>query len=133
MRLPFARTALLASVFFLAGAAHAEKLIVGATQVPHAEILEVVKPALAKDGVEDLSSGDHEVAHVSNVYSVLVGFHLVRPHALLRCQMLPDLSSTSGLGLPDLLEAERQVFQTEQIAAVGAIYQRWGEARHRQL
>lgn len=52
MRYPFVRTALLASVFFLAGTAHAEKLIVGATQVPHAEILEVVKPTLAKDGVE---------------------------------------------------------------------------------
>lgn len=52
MRLPFARTALLATAFFLAGAAHADKLVVGATQVPHAEILEVVKPALAKDGVQ---------------------------------------------------------------------------------
>ena len=52
MRFLLARTALLASAFFLAGAAHAEKLIVGATQVPHAEILEVVKPMLAKEGVE---------------------------------------------------------------------------------
>lgn len=52
MRVPFARTVLLASMFFLAGAAHAEKLVVGATQVPHAEILEVIKPVLAKDGVE---------------------------------------------------------------------------------
>jgi len=52
MRFPFARTALLASAFFLIGTAHAEKLIVGATQVPHAEILEVVKPELAKEGVE---------------------------------------------------------------------------------
>ncbi|MBO1114904.1 MetQ/NlpA family ABC transporter substrate-binding protein [Bordetella petrii] len=52
MRFLLARTALLASAFFLAGAAHADKLIVGATQVPHAEILEVVKPVLAKEGVE---------------------------------------------------------------------------------
>ncbi|MCD0502512.1 MetQ/NlpA family ABC transporter substrate-binding protein [Bordetella petrii] len=52
MRFFLARTALLASAFFLAGAAQAEKLTVGATQVPHAEILEVVKPALAKEGVE---------------------------------------------------------------------------------
>lgn len=28
----------------------AEKIVVGATPVPHAEILEVVKPILAKDG-----------------------------------------------------------------------------------
>ncbi|KAK51843.1 lipoprotein, YaeC family [Bordetella bronchiseptica E014] len=49
----FVRSALLASAFLLAGgAAQAEKLVVGATQVPHAEILEVVKPALAKEGVE---------------------------------------------------------------------------------
>ena len=27
-----------------------EKIVVGATPVPHAEILEVVKPILAKDG-----------------------------------------------------------------------------------
>jgi len=52
MRFLLARTALLASAFFLAGAAHAEKLVVGATQVPHAEILEVVKPVLAKEGVD---------------------------------------------------------------------------------
>ena len=33
--------------------AHAnEKLIVGATPVPHAEILEFVKPTLAKEGVD---------------------------------------------------------------------------------
>lgn len=32
--------------------AFAEKLVVGATQVPHAEILEVVKPELARQGVE---------------------------------------------------------------------------------
>jgi len=35
-----------------AGAAAAEKLSVAATPVPHAELLEFVKPALAKDGVE---------------------------------------------------------------------------------
>ena len=33
--------------------AHAnEKLIVGATPVPHAEILEFIKPTLAKEGVD---------------------------------------------------------------------------------
>lgn len=32
--------------------AQAEKLVVGATPVPHAEILEFVKPALAAQGVE---------------------------------------------------------------------------------
>src|SRR3546814_11213997 len=38
---------------FLAGtAAHAEKLSVAATPVPHAELLELVKPVLAKEGVE---------------------------------------------------------------------------------
>lgn len=53
MRMNFVRSALLSSAFLLAGgAAQAEKLVVGATQVPHAEILEVVKPALAKEGVE---------------------------------------------------------------------------------
>ncbi|AOB40944.1 MetQ/NlpA family ABC transporter substrate-binding protein [Bordetella parapertussis] len=53
MRMNFVRSALLASAFLLAGgAAQAEKLVVGATQVPHAEILEVVKLALAKEGVE---------------------------------------------------------------------------------
>lgn len=52
MRFRLVRTALAASAFLLAGAAHAEKIRVGATQVPHAEILEVVKPALAREGVE---------------------------------------------------------------------------------
>ena len=33
-------------------AAQAEKLSVAATPVPHAELLEFVKPALAKDGVD---------------------------------------------------------------------------------
>lgn len=46
-----------AAVFALAAllgtsAAQAEKLSVAATPVPHAELLEFVKPALAKDGVE---------------------------------------------------------------------------------
>lgn len=53
MRLNFVRSALVASAFLLAGGAvHAEKLTVGATQVPHAEILEVVKPVLAKEDVD---------------------------------------------------------------------------------
>lgn len=52
MRLPFARTALVASLFLFAGAASADTLVVGATQVPHAEILEVVKPVLAKEGID---------------------------------------------------------------------------------
>ncbi len=34
------------------GLAHAQKLSVAATPVPHAELLEFVKPALAKEGVE---------------------------------------------------------------------------------
>ena len=53
MRFNFVRSALAASAFLVAAnAAHAEKVVVGATQVPHAEILEVVKPQLAKQGVE---------------------------------------------------------------------------------
>lgn len=53
MRFNFVRSVLVASSLILAsGAAHAEKLRVGATQVPHAEILAAVKPQLAKDGVE---------------------------------------------------------------------------------
>lgn len=53
MRLNLVRSALVASAFLVAAnAAHAEKVVVGATQVPHAEILEVVKPQLAKEGVE---------------------------------------------------------------------------------
>lgn len=45
---------LTASVFAIAsiGAANAEKLSVAATAVPHAELLEFVKPALAKEGVD---------------------------------------------------------------------------------
>jgi D-methionine transport system substrate-binding protein len=43
---------LIASAFALAAvAAHAENLSVAATAVPHAEILEHVKPALAKEGI----------------------------------------------------------------------------------
>lgn len=53
MRFNFVRSVLVASSLILAGGAvQAEKLRVGATQVPHAEILEAVKPQLAKDGVE---------------------------------------------------------------------------------
>ena len=38
---------------FSIGLAHAgEKLVVGATPVPHAEILELIKPTLAKEGVD---------------------------------------------------------------------------------
>ncbi len=47
---PAAAIALAAA--FTVGAAHAEKLTVAATPVPHAELLEFVKPALAKEGVE---------------------------------------------------------------------------------
>ncbi|NER59558.1 methionine ABC transporter substrate-binding protein, partial [Pseudomonas sp. MAFF212428] len=44
---------LLAAVAAVAAfSAHAETLTVAATPVPHAEILEFVKPALAKEGVE---------------------------------------------------------------------------------
>jgi len=54
MRFHFVRSAFVVATALVlaAGAAHAEKLTIGATQVPHAEILEVVKPQLAKDGVE---------------------------------------------------------------------------------
>ncbi len=53
MRLNFVRSALVASALLVAAtAAHAEKIVVGATQVPHAEILEVVKPILEKEGVK---------------------------------------------------------------------------------
>jgi D-methionine transport system substrate-binding protein len=43
---------LLAASFSLGAAAHAETLSVAATPVPHAELLEHVKPALARQGVE---------------------------------------------------------------------------------
>jgi len=52
MRSAVIRVLLLSSAFLLAGAAQAEKLTVGATQVPHAEILEAVAPALAAQGIE---------------------------------------------------------------------------------
>ena len=45
------RTALVAALF-AGAAAHADTLSVAATPVPHAEILEHIKPALAKQGVE---------------------------------------------------------------------------------
>ncbi len=44
--------ALSLAAVFGTGAAHAEKLSVAATPVPHAELLELVKPVLAKEGVE---------------------------------------------------------------------------------
>ena len=44
--------ALVLSSAVAAGAAQAEKLSVAATPVPHAELLEFVKPTLAKEGVE---------------------------------------------------------------------------------
>jgi D-methionine transport system substrate-binding protein len=42
----------LAAVFSVSVAQAAEKLVVGATPVPHAEILELIKPDLAKEGVD---------------------------------------------------------------------------------
>ncbi|MDO4232883.1 MAG: MetQ/NlpA family ABC transporter substrate-binding protein [Lautropia sp.] len=50
----FARSLGAAAILSLAvvGAARAETLSVGATPVPHAELLELVKPVLAKEGVE---------------------------------------------------------------------------------
>jgi len=45
-------TALAAAAALTGAAAHAESISVAATAVPHAEILEFVKPALAKQGVE---------------------------------------------------------------------------------
>jgi D-methionine transport system substrate-binding protein len=47
-----AASVLLATLIAAAPAAAAEQLVVGATQVPHAEILEHVKPVLAKEGVD---------------------------------------------------------------------------------
>ncbi len=46
------RAALAASLIAGAAGAHAEKLSVAATPVPHAELLEHIKPALAKEGIE---------------------------------------------------------------------------------
>lgn len=45
-------TALAASAALTSAAAHAGEISVAATAVPHAELLEFVKPALAKEGVE---------------------------------------------------------------------------------
>jgi len=45
------RAVLLTSSFALLGAAQAETLRIGASEVPHAEILEAVKPTLANEGV----------------------------------------------------------------------------------
>lgn len=45
-------TAVAISATLFAGAAQAEKLSVAATPVPHAELLEFVKPVLAKEGVQ---------------------------------------------------------------------------------
>ncbi|WP_170000138.1 MetQ/NlpA family ABC transporter substrate-binding protein [Campylobacter sp. RM9328] len=42
----------LVALSLLVSANAAEKIVVGATPVPHAEILEVIKPILAKDGYE---------------------------------------------------------------------------------
>lgn len=48
----FAPAAFVLAALFAMPAAQAEKLSVAATPVPHAELLEFVKPALAKEGVE---------------------------------------------------------------------------------
>ncbi|MDU7806379.1 MAG: transketolase C-terminal domain-containing protein, partial [Serratia marcescens] len=48
LMLAFASVATLASF----GATAATKLVVGASNVPHAEILEQAKPILAKEGIE---------------------------------------------------------------------------------
>jgi len=45
-------TALAAAAALTSAAAHAGEISVAATAVPHAELLELVKPALAKEGVE---------------------------------------------------------------------------------
>lgn len=45
-------TALAAALSFSGLVAAAEKLVVAATPVPHAEILELIKPTLAKEGVD---------------------------------------------------------------------------------
>ena len=45
-------TALAAAAALTSAAAHAGEISVAATAVPHAELLEFVKPALAKDGVD---------------------------------------------------------------------------------
>jgi D-methionine transport system substrate-binding protein len=48
----FAPVLALALPLVFAGPAHAEKLSIAATPVPHAELLEFVKPDLAKEGVD---------------------------------------------------------------------------------
>ena len=45
------RLAVLAAAATLAFGAQAGKLTIGATEVPHAQLLEQVKPGLAKNGV----------------------------------------------------------------------------------
>jgi D-methionine transport system substrate-binding protein len=53
MKKTFLFTALAAALSLgISAAQAAEKLIVGATAVPHAEILELIKPELAKEGVD---------------------------------------------------------------------------------
>lgn len=53
MKKTFLFTALAAALSFgISAAQAAEKLVVGATAVPHAEILELIKPELAKEGVD---------------------------------------------------------------------------------
>ncbi len=52
MKKSFARLAAIVAFATLPFAASAEKLTVAATPVPHAEILEFLKPMLAKEGVE---------------------------------------------------------------------------------
>lgn len=48
----FAPALALGFAVLMAGPAHAEKLSVAATPVPHAELLEHIKPVLAKEGVD---------------------------------------------------------------------------------
>jgi len=50
MRLQLSALAL--SLAFAAGAAHAGHVSIAASPVPHAELLEFVKPELAKEGVD---------------------------------------------------------------------------------
>ncbi|WP_459616735.1 MetQ/NlpA family ABC transporter substrate-binding protein [Bordetella sp. 2513F-2] len=52
MRFKSLQFVFLAAALGLSAGAAAERLRIGATQVPHAEILETVKPVLAKQGVE---------------------------------------------------------------------------------
>ena len=53
MKKTFLFTALAAALSLgISAAQAAEKLVVGATAVPHAEILELIKPELAKEGVD---------------------------------------------------------------------------------